>query len=48
MRFVDFAALREYAEQAGLQIERSYSFPLPEAAGKVFKYNEYILVGIVP
>ncbi len=48
IRFVDFDGLREYAERAGLRIDRSYSFPLPEAAGKVFKYNEYILVGIVP
>lgn len=48
VRFVDFEGLRSYAERAGLKVDRSYSFPLPEAAGKVFKYNEYILVGIVP
>ncbi|GAA0692539.1 hypothetical protein GCM10010193_53850 [Kitasatospora atroaurantiaca] len=48
VRFVDFEGLRTYAERAGLKVDRSYSFPLPEAAGKVFKYNEYILVGIVP
>ncbi|GAA5001032.1 class I SAM-dependent methyltransferase [Kitasatospora paranensis] len=48
VRFVDFAALRSLAEEAGLRVERTYSFPLPEAAGKVFKYNEYVLVGLVP
>lgn len=48
VRFVDFAGLRAHAEQAGLAVRHSYSFPLPEAAGKVFKYNEYVLVAIRP
>ncbi|MFJ8044726.1 class I SAM-dependent methyltransferase [Kitasatospora sp. NPDC096147] len=48
VRFVDFPVLRAHAEGAGLRVERSFSFPLPEPAGKVFKYNEYVLVGIVP
>ncbi|PBC79422.1 methyltransferase family protein [Streptomyces sp. TLI_235] len=48
VRFVDFAGLRALAEEFGLVVDRSYSFPLPEAAGKVFKYNEYVLVGLVP
>ncbi|MFD9125335.1 class I SAM-dependent methyltransferase [Kitasatospora sp. NPDC059571] len=48
VRFVDFDGLRALAEEAGLRIDRTYSFPLPEAAGKVFKYNEYVLVGLVP
>ncbi|MEV6208324.1 methyltransferase domain-containing protein [Kitasatospora sp. NPDC051914] len=48
VRFVDFEGLRTLAGEFGLRIGRTYSFPLPEAAGKVFKYNEYVLVGLVP
>ncbi len=48
VRFVDLPTLREHAGQAGLRIGRGYSFPLPEAAGRVFRDNEYVLVGIVP
>ncbi|WP_405017783.1 methyltransferase domain-containing protein [Kitasatospora sp. NBC_00070] len=48
VRFVDLPALRELAELAGLRIGRGYSHPLPEPAGRLVKYNEYVLVGIVP
>ncbi|MGK4581218.1 class I SAM-dependent methyltransferase [Kitasatospora sp. HPMI-4] len=48
VRFVDFGALRAHAESAGLTVLTSYSFPLPEAAGRVFRYNEYVLVARVP
>jgi SAM-dependent methyltransferase len=48
VRFVDFDGLRGHAESAGLTVLRSHSFPLPEAVGRVFKYNEYVLVARVP
>ncbi|MFB7662426.1 class I SAM-dependent methyltransferase [Kitasatospora sp. NPDC056138] len=48
VRLVDFDGLREHAENAGLTVLRSYSFPFPEAAGRVFKYNEYVLVARLP
>ncbi|WP_051940295.1 class I SAM-dependent methyltransferase [Phaeacidiphilus oryzae] len=48
IRFVDFAALRAHAAGAGIEVERTYSFPFPRATGKAFKYNEFVLVGRVP
>ncbi|MDH6124183.1 methyltransferase [Kitasatospora sp. GP82] len=48
VRFVDFDGLRAHAEQARLTVERRYSFPFPQFAGRFFKYNEYVLVALVP
>jgi 2-polyprenyl-3-methyl-5-hydroxy-6-metoxy-1,4-benzoquinol methylase len=47
VRFVDFEALRGHAEKAGVAVERTYSFPFPRSTGKVFPYNEFVLVGKV-
>lgn len=44
VRFVDTAGLREHADRLGLDVERSYSFPLPRAAGRLFPYNEFVLL----
>jgi 2-polyprenyl-3-methyl-5-hydroxy-6-metoxy-1,4-benzoquinol methylase len=44
VRFVDLEALRRHAGNLGLTVERAYSFPLPRPAGKVFKYNEFVLL----
>lgn len=44
VRFVDVAGLAEHAARLGLTVERSYSFPLPRPAGRVFRYNEFVLV----
>jgi len=38
----------EIARRAGVTVERQYSFPFPRVAGKVFSYNEFVLVGHVP
>ncbi|MFE2234814.1 class I SAM-dependent methyltransferase [Streptomyces sp. NPDC059442] len=48
VRFVDFDGLRGHAEKIGLTVDRTYSFPFPRNVGKVFPYNEFILVGKVP
>jgi SAM-dependent methyltransferase len=48
IRFVDFAGLTELAEGAGLTVERTRSFPFPRAAGRVFPYNEFVLVARLP
>ncbi len=40
--FTDFAALTEIAKEAGLTVERQYSFPFPRSIGHVFKYNEFV------
>ncbi|MFJ7069837.1 class I SAM-dependent methyltransferase [Streptomyces sp. NPDC101115] len=48
VRFVDFDGMRAHAEKVGLGIERTYSFPFPRSVGKVFPYNEFVLVARVP
>lgn len=47
VRFVDFEELRRHAETHGADVQRAYSFPGPRLAGKVFKYNEFVLVASV-
>lgn len=44
VRFVDFAGLDELVGDLGFTVERKFSFPFPRAAGKVFPYNEFVLV----
>jgi SAM-dependent methyltransferase len=44
IRFLDFPELRAHAEELGLQVERSFSFPLPRGAGRSFKYNEFVQI----
>jgi SAM-dependent methyltransferase len=44
IRFVDFADLRQTCAELDLQVEKQYSFPFPRAAGKVFPYNEFVVV----
>lgn len=42
--FADFAVLRELCERLGLKFEYEYSFPFPRVVGKVFPYNEFVVV----
>lgn len=44
VRFLDGAALDATARSLGFRTARSYSFPFPRVAGKVFPYNEFVLV----
>ncbi|TQJ51729.1 class I SAM-dependent methyltransferase [Phycicoccus sp. SLBN-51] len=44
VRFVDARELQRQAHSLGLAVTRSYSFPFPRAAGKVFAYNEFVVV----
>jgi len=44
-RDVDLAGL---AEHLGLEVERSFSFPFPRWAGKLFIYNEFCVTARVP
>ncbi|HWE88468.1 MAG TPA: class I SAM-dependent methyltransferase [Pseudonocardiaceae bacterium] len=46
--FTDLAGLTDVAEQLGLAVHRRLSFPLPRSAGKVFPYNEFVLVASTP
>ena len=44
VRFVDFDGLSELAAGFGLEVQRRYSFPFPRALGRVFPYNEFVVV----
>lgn len=48
VRFVDLDRLRAHAQALGLVVDRAYSFPFPRPAGKVFRYNEFVLVASLP
>jgi SAM-dependent methyltransferase len=45
VRFLDASALAEIFERVGLEVERSYSFPLPRWAGTWLRYNEFVVTG---
>lgn len=44
VRFTDLDGLADIAGQLGLTVERRRSFPLSRAAGRLFAYNEFVLV----
>ncbi|HJQ45114.1 MAG TPA: class I SAM-dependent methyltransferase [Amycolatopsis sp.] len=48
VEFTDFEGLADVATQLGLTVERGLSFPLPRVAGKVFPYNEFVLIAHKP
>jgi SAM-dependent methyltransferase len=48
VRWVGFEELRGHADQLGIAVRRSYSFPFPRPVGRVFPYNEFVLVGTTP
>lgn len=48
VRFIDLRALTELAESAGLTVQRTRSFPFPRPVGRVFAYNEFVLVARLP
>ncbi|MCA1654930.1 MAG: hypothetical protein LC635_00340 [Pseudonocardiaceae bacterium] len=44
MAFTDLDGLADVATRLGLAVTRRMSFPFPRIAGKVFPYNEFVLV----
>ena len=42
--FLDFAALETLAARLALDVERRASFPFPRPVGRVFAYNEFVLI----
>lgn len=42
--FMDFAALASIAREADLTVEKQYSFPFPRFIGRLFTYNEFVLI----
>ena len=45
--FMDTEVLTGIATDCGLAVERSYSFPFPRRFGRLFTYNEFVLVATV-
>ena len=48
VEFMDLAALDRLARASGLKPFASYSFPFPGPFGKLFKYNEFVVVARKP
>lgn len=48
VQFVDFAALRALVEALGMTVEREYSFPFPRWVGRMFTYNEFVVIAKRP
>jgi SAM-dependent methyltransferase len=48
VEFFDLATLDHLTTALGLRVKSAYSFPFPRFAGRVFKYNEFVLVGEKP
>jgi SAM-dependent methyltransferase len=46
--FLDFEALGGVLGACGLTVERAYSFPFPRPVGRIFKYNEFVVVARKP
>lgn len=43
--FFDHNKIQELLKHLNLVTERKYSFPFPRFLGKIFKYNEFVVVG---
>jgi SAM-dependent methyltransferase len=48
VEFMDLAALERMARAVGLVPARGFSFPFPRPVGRLFKYNEFVLVARKP
>jgi len=48
LEFKDLESLGRLARAVGLDPIDAYSFPFPRPVGKVFKYNEFVLVARKP
>jgi len=48
VEFLDFEALRGIAATCGLRPQRQYSFPFPRSLGRLFRYNEFVVVTASP
>lgn len=46
--FLEADDIADILSSAGVVVERAYSFPFPRPVGKVFTYNETVVVGRVP
>lgn len=44
-QFMDFPLLEIIVNELGADVQQRYSFPFPRIVGKVFKHNEFVVVG---
>jgi SAM-dependent methyltransferase len=44
VEFMDFGRLTRIADRLGFKADRRYSFPFPRWAGRLFTYNEFVVV----
>jgi len=45
VQLMDFARLSRISQRLGCQLEQSFSFPFPRWVGRLFTYNEFVVVG---
>ena len=48
VELMDFARLARISERLGFQPERAFSFPFPRWVGRLFTYNEFVVVSRKP
>jgi len=48
VEFMDFPRLTRISERLGLVPDRAFSFPFPRWAGKLFTYNEFVVISRKP
>jgi len=48
IEYADFAVLRRLSDDLGVRTVKQYSFPFPRALGKLFIYNEFNHIGVLP
>jgi 2-polyprenyl-3-methyl-5-hydroxy-6-metoxy-1,4-benzoquinol methylase len=48
VELMDFARLVRIADRLGFQTERAFSFPFPRWVGRLFTYNEFVVVSRKP
>jgi SAM-dependent methyltransferase len=46
--FTDFDQMRAFAGRFGAHVTRELSFPFPRPVGRVFRYNEFVLLARLP
>lgn len=44
VQYMDFGAVGQICDRAGLAVIKKYSFPFPRFMGNFFKYNEFVIV----
>ena len=45
VQLMDFARLARISRRLGCELEQSFSFPFPRWVGRLFTYNEFVVVG---